>query len=806
MTTANSTLPGGQLFGQLALAQNLLTQTQLDTALSRQQRINSTGQQTLLGEILVSTGVITNEQVTQVITLQNKRILSCPECFALFNVVQYDPTRLYRCRRCREYLVQVKPSQPTAQSNQGQIEILAGENEESAQLRGRALLCIESGAQQGSIFRLAEGETIRVGRQADLELTLSDPGVAPVHAKFRSSGLDVLLFDYKEEGGTQVNGHPIDFITLFAGDTVQIGTVALRIKCWEEADDEPLSQDSITEVHSSSQLRKDSLFGRELIESGLATVEQINTVLFEQDRRRKAGRKVRMGELMVEMGFLSEGQVMWVLHKQDKHVLVCPECKTAYNITNRDLAKSFKCSDCGLKIEVPETEEELQAFHAVSKTRRKAAPDKALQGIEMQPPSEPDSKAASQGLRDEDPPSASQTAISATGNTTRIDIDKSSLQPTSPSAESGQLLDVDPGNLSPQDSVPSDSVAAMLPTNVLPPPYLEQFGELALQLRYVTRGQLHRTLKMQAELREAGKYAPPVGELLVENRYITPAQQQEILKRQGKRTFPIDIPGYHLLKQLGMGSTGVVFRAVKLKGRRPVALKIIRPELCEDERFIRRFYREAETAMRLSHPNVVSGVDAGKHGRHLYMAMEFVEGETVLAYLDREGRMSERYSTEIGYQISLALEYAGAHNLIHRDVKPDNILLARDGTAKLIDLGLAKKINEPEQSDSQIVGTPCYISPEQAQGEAVVDIRSDIYSLGTSLYHMVTGELPFYHKSPIETLRMQVKNTAIPPHERTDEISLDYSHLIMRMMEKDPARRHQTWAEVTHELERLLAA
>jgi len=815
MTESPEPSPKAGLFGKLAVARGLITDAQLEYALAQQAKLDEAGHHRLLGEIMVTSGVMASEDVAQLLSLQSKRILRCPECFALFNARQYDPKRLYRCRRCREYLEPMIDPPPT--DSKGALgEVEAGEGDEQKELQGRAILVVKTGSKAGTMLRLAEGETVRVGTQDDLELTLKDPGVSAVHAKFRSSGLDVLIFDYGGEGGTFVNGKPIDFLSLVAGDEIRIGEVVLKARYWDAGADKPKDGATVTQAQGGGNLRKDALFGHELIEAGLANADQINQVLAEQDRRRKAGKKARIGELMVELGFLTNAQVMSVLKKQKKHVLFCPQCKTPYNINLRDLGKNFKCASCNALVEVPATEEALQEFDPAVKarikldtTRRKkiakAFRKKPQLGSQSRP--RPKRKAKAKPPLPALKPEPNEIELAAdlevtlgTGETTELDPSRVT------SDEIPQLVpeDIDPDATLdiPPPPRPSQATAKVnRPGDESDAP----FGELAVQLRYVTRDQLSRTLKQQKELREQGSYAPQIGELLVENCYITPAQRQEILKRQGKRTSPIDIPGYHLLGKLGEGSTGSVFRAVMLKGRRPVALKIVRPDLCKDERFVRRFYREAETAMRLSHPNVVGGVDAGQHGQYLYMAMEFVEGETVQAYLEREGRMSERYSIDISYQISLALEYAGENDLIHRDVKPENILLARDGTAKLIDLGLAKLISD-NLGDGQIVGTPNYISPEQAKGEPGIDIRSDMYSLGASIYHMVTGQVPFHHASPMETMLMHIRDHATPPNQRTDEISDEYSRLIMRMLEKKPSDRHQCWAELTQAFESLLAA
>ena len=199
------------------------------------------------------------------------------------------------------------------------------------------------------------------------------------------------------------------------------------------------------------------------------------------------------------------------------------------------------------------------------------------------------------------------------------------------------------------------------------------------------------------------------------------------------------IAGYRLVGKLGAGSMGTVYKARQLSLDREVAIKLLSPHLARKKDYVERFLREARAVAKLNHPNVISGIDAGEEEGVRYFVMEYASGMTVGELLQRGGAMDEARVLRVALQIARALEHAHDAGLVHRDVKPDNILLTKDHVAKLCDLGLAK--DSPEEG--RALGTPAYISPEQAQGLADVDIRSDLYSFGCTLYHMLTGKQPF---------------------------------------------------------------
>ncbi|MBM4037862.1 MAG: hypothetical protein FJ290_05050 [Planctomycetes bacterium] len=258
------------------------------------------------------------------------------------------------------------------------------------------------------------------------------------------------------------------------------------------------------------------------------------------------------------------------------------------------------------------------------------------------------------------------------------------------------------------------------------------------------------------------------------------------------------IPGYRILARVGIGAMGTVYRAQQVAMDRTVALKVLFESLAGDRDFVSRFLREARSAARLNHPNIVQGYDAGPTGNTFFLAMEFVEGETVGDVLDREKRLEEGKALAIVRSVALALDHAWQNHMVHRDVKPSNILLARDGTVKLGDLGLARSVELSDRLtlDGQVLGTPAYMSPEQARGEDDIDTRSDIYSLGATLFHMVTGTTPFPGRT-IQAIAIKQDKEPVPdPRARSAGVSDALAGLIMWMMSKDREHRPQTPAEL----------
>jgi serine/threonine protein kinase len=264
---------------------------------------------------------------------------------------------------------------------------------------------------------------------------------------------------------------------------------------------------------------------------------------------------------------------------------------------------------------------------------------------------------------------------------------------------------------------------------------------------------------------------------------------------------------FELINQVGEGSMGAVFKAFDTLNQREVALKVLPKKLAEDPEFLERFKREVQTVRQLDHPNIVAYYDAGKAGSYWYLSMEFVDGPSLNARLEKYGRFSEADSLRIARDTAQALSHAHAMGMIHRDIKPENILLTPDGIAKVTDFGLVKKQddNSALTAVGMSIGTPFYLSPEQAMGKQDVDHRADLYSLGVTLFQLVTGRLPFEHQSAAQVMAMHVQNPPPDPRSMNPALSRTTSQLILRLMEKEPDKRFFTAEELVGVLNKVIS-
>jgi len=270
-----------------------------------------------------------------------------------------------------------------------------------------------------------------------------------------------------------------------------------------------------------------------------------------------------------------------------------------------------------------------------------------------------------------------------------------------------------------------------------------------------------------------------------------------------------EVGGFEIVSQIGKGAMGAVFKARQKSLDRIVALKILPPKIAENKAFIQRFVREARASAKLSHPNVVAGIDVGQDEATdvWYFAMELVEGPSARQLLKKKGRLSEDEALRIAKDIAEALDCAHRNRIVHRDVKPDNILLTKDGTAKLADLGLARH----QQDDAALtqsgaaMGTPFYMAPELVRGEVeTLDTRTDLYGLGATLFHLVTGRPPFDGETSAVTMSQHLNDPPPVASRVCPDVSMGCSRLILALMQKDRKKRPQTPKELIERIERLL--
>lgn len=269
---------------------------------------------------------------------------------------------------------------------------------------------------------------------------------------------------------------------------------------------------------------------------------------------------------------------------------------------------------------------------------------------------------------------------------------------------------------------------------------------------------------------------------------------------------PIISGRYELKEIVGTGGMSVVYRAWDLKYNREVAVKVLRREYIEDEDFIRRFNHEAQAASKMSHPNIVNMLDVGQDGEIRYIVMEYVKGQTLKELIRKSGRIRPARAVQMTMRILAAVDHAHRNHIVHRDIKPQNILVDENGVVKVADFGIARLTTSSStltQNDGNVLGSVHYFSPEQANG-LVADEKSDLYSVGVVLYEMVTGQVPFDGDSPISVALKHVREAPRSTRTLNPEISRGLDEVILKALDKDSSRRYQSAAEMAQDLKKAM--
>lgn len=338
------------------------------------------------------------------------------------------------------------------------------------------------------------------------------------------------------------------------------------------------------------------------------------------------------------------------------------------------------------------------------------------------------------------------------------------------------------------------------------PVTVEQFGKSLVTAGIATADEL-RTWWTGTPAADRPRDAETFAKLWREQGKLSEYQSQVLL--QGKPN-ALAFGSYVLISQLGVGASGAVFKAKHKTTGRTVAIKVLAQALASNEKAVKRFHREMQATAKLTHPNIVRAVDAGEFNGQHFMVMEFVEGEDLTNHVKKQGPMSAEAATKCILQAGRGLEYVHCNGIIHRDIKPGNLLIDQKGNVKILDLGLVR-YEEPEEATGdnltgtqQVMGTIDYMSPEQVVDTRHADARSDVYSLGCTLWFLLTARKLYDAKGVVDRI-MKHRTGAIPELDKEVKgVSPQLAAVFAKMVAKQPGDRYQTMTEVCAALQRVL--
>ena len=327
-------------------------------------------------------------------------------------------------------------------------------------------------------------------------------------------------------------------------------------------------------------------------------------------------------------------------------------------------------------------------------------------------------------------------------------------------------------------------------------------GRMVVDQRLCTEEEVRKCIKEKKT--RSPENPSTLEQLLLEKNFVTTTQVGRLknLIRESKDA-STQIPGYKILGKLGSGAMAVVYKAKQVSLDRTVAVKVLPKKFVQKSDYVERFYKEGRLAAKMNHNNIVQAIDVGEVGGLYYFVMEYVEGKTLYDDLSQGKIFDENEAIDLILQLASALGHAHSLGLIHRDVKPKNIMINNDNVVKLADMGLARETSDmkaAKHEQGKAFGTPYYIAPEQIRGLVDIDGRADIYALGATLFHMVTGRVPYEASSPSEVMRKHLKEPLTPPDHINTALTAGISEVIEGMMAKDRNNRYRNMDELVTDL------
>jgi len=508
-----------------------------------------------------------------------------------------------------------------------------------------------------------------------------------------------------------------------------------------------------------------ALLGKLLVERGILTHKQLAEALDAQSRLTAQGLEKLLGDLLVAKGWVTPDQIHGVLEQQQKLVAVCGACRTQFNVEPGDEGKVVTCPRCGRQVRIPENLGDLNMAMPLEPTFIDPGPAPVAYLVVKN----------YDGQEDIHPLKDGEKMTAGGSDRCQILVSGEGVEPVhcELSVVRGQLLLVD------RSTKEGTFVNG------------RRIERCSLRIGDVV-------LLGRAPVQVSPGLPTGRGDLAFED-----SSRENLLEEEPTSLVGRTIGKFRFIRVLGAGGMAVVLLAEHVTLGRLLAIKVLRREMLPNRKAVDRFVREALAGARLSHSNIVQTYDAGTLGGLLYISMEYIEGEDVGMWIKRYGRLPVNLALSITIQVAIALEAAHREKIIHRDIKPSNVMFTKDGRVKVLDLGIARVLTDEAPESSTVgLGTLVYMPPEQTRDAATVDHRADIYSLGATLYKMVTGQPPFRHKS-VEGMVKAIRKEPLPdPRQFAPEIPQSVFDVLQIAMAKNPENRYQAMEEFQEELVR----
>jgi len=491
-----------------------------------------------------------------------------------------------------------------------------------------------------------------------------------------------------------------------------------------------------------------------LLGKGILTPERLKEALQAQQRLVGQGMEKLLGDLLIAKGYATPEQIREVLEEQQKEVVVCGACRTQFNIRLDDVGQELDCPRCGRTVRIPRQLKDINVAYPVEPTY-------------IDPGAVPLGYIVVKHFEGEDevtPLRSGDVIVVGSGLTAQLQVDAKGIDPEHCRLRvAGQDILLE--NLSQNEGT------------------------------YVNGQRVDQCTLRVGDLLTLGRYPLMITPGLPSGRNDMAGEvsREHLLEKDPMSLVGSTVGKFRFIRLLGVGGMAKVLLAEQTSLGRLVAVKLLNREMLGTPKAVDRFLREALAGAKLSHPNIVQTYDAGTMGGLLFIAMEYVEGEDLGARIKRLGQLPIPEVLSVAIQVCRGMTYAHAQGVIHRDIKPSNLMFAPDHPVRILDLGIAKLLDETNPESKKVgIGTLVYMPPEQTMDAGAVDLRADIYSLGATLYKMLTARPPFKKRDLRETVRAIRKDPVPDPRLHNSDIPESLSLVLRKALHKDPDDRYSS--------------